>query len=534
MKKLSPLSLVIVLFASQLIVFLIVTIRPFHLAPPKHIYTVLSKNYLYPIFFYPSMILQAKDGAWSILDTHTTAFQKRVAAQWFFILAGKIAQLGNIEPAYLFLLLQGLGGVALFAATYICITRLLPASFHLAALLFALSIEVGPLTAMSARIPAFDAQILVFRNFGLAHHAWGLAMGLFALYLLFQAWYEPTKTRFVGVFLVSFAATIILPPLMLTIGLTVCPMLMLRAMMTGRIKKLALPLLLALIAIGIVGVQTNIAFTLAGPPWDSWTPSEKSWWDSRQILYQYGRSLLLYIPFFILLSISLPFRWKVWSQELRDLVVAFISWILLPILLIPLSEFDFFPIANMRIVDGYHFIPAGILAAIGLLQSITLLPIRAQKTVCTVLISGVVGVSLFLSIGYHANVLSTQQNIQDTHAYPAKTTWEAVQFLRTVPRESGVLAREWFGEIIPGFANVRVYIGGTHGFPDWLDRKRHVEEFFTGTVSDTKAADFLRSNDIDYVFYGPDEQALTTTSSLYPKILTSVFDSQTAMILAVK
>lgn len=535
MKRLSPLFLLFVLFTLQLSLFLYVTIRPFRLAPPGHTYTVLSKNFLYPIFFYPSMILQAKDGAWSVLDSHTTAPQKSTSSQWFFIAAGKFARLGNVEPAYLYIVLQALGGSALFAATYLFITRFLPKPYHLPAILFTFGLEVGPLTAtIFSPIPAFDSQILVFRNFGLAHHIWGLVMGIISLYLLFISFQKPTLARLTGLAVIALIGTATLPPVMLIIMITVYPALLLSAYAEGTQKKLLIPLLIAAVSIGLMGLQTKIALTAASYPWNSYTAIEKTWWDNRQILLQYLRSLMLYTPFFGLLIIAIPFRWKTWSGGLRRTMLSMASWIVMPVLLIPLSALDIFPIANMRIVDGYHYMPAGILAAVGLMESVALLPSFWKKLALSFSLIGILALSLFLTTIYHTRFLATQTNTADGHAYPATTTWEAVHFLRSVPHASGILSREWFGEIIPGFANVRVYIGGTHGFPDWLDRKRLAEEFYTGTLTPTHAQQFLWSNDISYVFYGPDEKAVNETGSLYPTVLTSVFTNRTASIYRVQ
>ena len=47
-----------------------------------------------------------------------------------------------------------------------------------------------------------------------------------------------------------------------------------------------------------------------------------------------------------------------------------------------------------------------------------------------------------------------------------------------------------FGEIIPGFADVRVYIGGTHGFPDWLDRQQKAITFLFRKIVSLRCDEF--------------------------------------------
>ncbi|OGG11948.1 hypothetical protein A2Z00_04025 [Candidatus Gottesmanbacteria bacterium RBG_13_45_10] len=525
----------------QLGVFLYIALRPFTLTPPQHTYTVLGKVYLYPIFYYPNMIIQGRDGEWSIRDTHTTAPQIRAHAQWFFIIAGKISALLNIEPNALFIILQILGGIAVFSVSYLGIRYLLPNKYHLLALFFALGMEVGPRldrlftsSGLSSFVPAFDSQTLILRHFGLPHHTWAEALGLVSLILLVLAYYTPTVPKLIALFVTAFLATLFLPPLMMTIGLSVYSVFILWAIVTRSLKKLITPLIVATIAIGIVGIQTKFEFAQAGFPWNSWSAVEKTWWNNKDAIMQYASALLPYIPFFILLLIAVPAKWKQWSNKLRLVIILMAAWIIIPFFLIPISAYDFFPIANLRLVDGYHYLAAGILAAVGLVECLTLLGnVKARKMALVLVTAFTIGISALLSITYLVPFLASQKQL-DPHAYPLTTTMQGIYFLRTLPKESGIMVRESFGEIITGFANVRVYIGGIHGFPDWLQRQWLANRFFSGTLPPQEALDFLHANDITYVFYGPDEQSSTTQSPLYPSVLQPIFQNQSVTVFKVR
>jgi hypothetical protein len=534
----SSLRVIGFIFCIQLFIFGFITLRPFYITPADHTYTILSKNYLFPIFYYPSMILQSKNGAWSMLDTHTTAPTNRVHAQWFFIVAGKLAALFHIEPAYIFIFLQGIGGVLVFISIYLLITRLLPEKYHSIALILGTIIEVSPridtLNLTGALIPSFDGQTLMFRAFGLPHHAWGVAFGIFSIVMLLMSYEKPTVKRLTALFVSSLFSTIFLPSFMVTIGLSIYPACILWALATKTMKKLLAPLTVAVFAIGLVGLQTKIEFANAGYPWNSWSAIEKTWWVSQQVLMQYFYSMAIYLPFLILFLVEAVLHWKHWSNKLRLTSTLMSAWILIPIPLILISNESFFPIANMRLIEGTHYLACGMLSTIGLLECIThLRTIALKQIVLSISLAIILGVSIFVHATYLSNFLKTQE-VQNPIAYPLTTTWNGVQFLKTIPRESGVLARESFGELLPGFADIRVYIGGQHGFPDWLDRQSQAYQFFTGTWNEEDARNFLVTHDIQYVFYGPDEQAATSKSPLYPTILQEVYKNSSVIIFKLR
>ena len=511
------------------------------ITPPGHVYLPTSKSYLYPIFFSPNQILQAKNGAWGIKDTHTTAPQGRAYAVWFFVLSGKIAHVLNIEPTTFYTITQILGMIAVYAAAYFLATVLLPKKYQALALLFAFFIELGPDVTSLVQYPvtktfspANSAFILLFRFFGLPHHAWGDALALLSFAFLIRTYQKRSLPNALALFITTITSAFFLPPVVITLGLSVYPMLILLSFLTRTFNKLLLPLVIATIAVAIAGIQTKIAFANAGFPWSAWTTIEKSWWTNTDAFHQYASSLIPYIPFGILLGIAILFRWKLWTAQLRQTMFLLAVWVAMPLIYIPISDKSFFPVANMRLLDGNLYVAAGFLSAISLIESASLIKHAAIRRMTLVLFTAItLGTSVLVSSMYTIPFLAYQANM-DPHAYPFITTWEGVKFLKTVPKGSGILVREPFGEILPGFADIRVYIGGQHGFPDWLDRQAKAVTFFSGTMQEDQALQFLKTHDIQYVFYGPDEQAVTAQKPLYPNILKPVFQNATVTIFKVQ
>ena len=312
MKKLGfnkQLLALLIFFIIQLTAFFVITFRPISITPPGHTYLFTAKATCTPIFLYPNHILQAKNGAWGIKDTHTTQPQGRTYSVWFFVLAGKLSNLFHLEPVQMFILLQLSGGIAVFIATYIFIRTLLPPKYQMPAIFFSLMFEISPLS-LTSLTPVLPGFITPLRNFGLPHHAWGEALGLLSLlFLIRKKWYRiiylyPPK-HCVSAPCHDYARS-------------VCVSSFVYMGTLEKKRKKTIPLLcVSGFAVIIVGLQTKLAFSAAGYPWSAWSLIEKSWWKSSDAVYLYAQSLTLYIPFFILLAITSLYRWKSWPESVK-------------------------------------------------------------------------------------------------------------------------------------------------------------------------------------------------------------------------
>lgn len=513
-------------------VYFYVTNRPNLIAPTGHEYTVLGKN-----FYYPSMIYQAKDGAWGVADTHTTRPTPMVFVEVFFVFLGKIAALLNIVPIQMYIIAQVLGGVLVFALTYWLITLLLPKAIHTYALFFALALETGPLVTRLDRAftlwePSFPSHVLFDRHFGLPHHTWGEALGMLYIGILWLTIKKPTPLRITAMILLALLATTVLPPYMVTFGMTSMAIWGVWSIFTKQFGKIMPPFILSALAVGAAGLVIKLEFA-KGTPWNSWQAAEKSWWTHHMLLTQYASTLLLYYPFILLAIFMTLLRWKHWTSQLKLIVFIMLAWIFGPYILVPFSHYAWFPVANFRMTDGYQYLPAGIVAGIGIWQLLQTIPAKLRVGTKLVLLGSVTIVSVIFSYIFTTQILHTQKNFW-SNIYPQKSTMDGVRFIDTLPKRSGIMVREYFGEIIPGFANVRVFIGGPHGFPDWGERQWISQRFFSGEYTDEEARLILQDNDISYVFYGPDEKLLTTTAEFYPALLEPVYTNPTVTVYKVK
>jgi len=430
------------------------------------------------------------------------------------------------------------GGIVVFLVTLWFIQTVLPKKYHVIAVFFAFFIETGPLlsllrtTPIIEWVPGFESQITFERHFGLPHHIWGEIFGLLSVGFLIRSIEKPSAVGALLLFFTTCTAVTILPPYMATIGLTVIPVLTISLLVSKKLIR-GLPQIflfsLTLLLLGLLIKQQ-----LSGAePWDALTATEKTWWSDMFIYERYLSSILLSIPFLILSILIMVIRGKHVTTLTRQSFLFSFGWVFLPYLYIPLAKYSWFPMANGRLTDGYHYVPVAILVSIGLVEFMSLFSSKYIKRCLYGLILGSILIaSGFLTFRY-VRWTMTEQNNPWKNQYVPIDNYKAVQFLTTVPKLSGIMATQNSGEIIHAYANVRIYVGGPHGFSDWTTRKWLVNHFYSGRNSNEEASQFLKTNNISYVFFGPEEQSLLQTTQLYPSLLTPVFSSEGTVVYKV-
>jgi hypothetical protein len=141
--------------------------------------------------------------------------------------------------------------------------------------------------------------------------------------------------------------------------------------------------------------------------------------------------------------------------------------------------------------------------------------------------------SLFFTFNFTRQTFAEQHNIW-TNVYPLKQEWDAIRFLSTTPKRSGVMVMKYFGEIIPSYATVRVFLGETPGAIDWDERYYTALRFYSGQLTDSETRDLLRRENISYIYWGSNEKEFLKTPALYPNVLVPVFQNPAVTIFAQK
>jgi len=528
-----PFSLTIILFLLQLGLFTWITLRPFSISPPGRAYYVLRGQGAYT-----ALMRQSKEGAWNIYNPSTTRPSPAVYVHLFYIFLGKIAGVFSFDPIATYMVTRVIAGLILFLATYWFIVTILPPNFQSLAVVFTLGLEPGPLVTAIKNIPSiisappaifsYFPQELALRHFGLPHHVIGEALGLLLLGRVFLFVKKPSWLRLAGIALLTIFGAVIMPAYNCVLLLTVFTAWFVWAYAHGQTKKILPVFFTIVVCLAIAGIFTKLQMD-SGYPWKNFNLDEKRWVTDPFLLTNYLSSLILYIPAALILWVSLPRVWRRMSATVQLLTVLTTTWVVGPILYIPLTHLTTFPLANFRLVDGYAYVPVGILAAMGVRE----IGRAGSKRVAVLSVTLMLAASVFLSVNFTRQTFSEQQNIW-ANVYPLRQEWDAIRFLSTTPSQSGVMVMKYFGEIIPAYATVRVFLGETPGAIDWDERYYEAVRFYGGQLTDGEASDVLHRENISYVYWGQDEKEFLKTPALYSDILVPVFQTPAVTIFQVK
>lgn len=534
-----PLVILHLILIVQWGIFLGTTLQPYTLHVPNRTYVLLRGHLIYT-----SLIRQARDSsAWNIKTTHTTRPTPAVYGHMFFVLLGKLSGVFHIDPPMMYMAARMTAAVILFWSTYWFITVLLPKSAHSLAILFILGLEPGPMISTISQslstwrpsIFSYYPQIVSYRHFGLPHHTLGEAIGLLFIGMAVLAVSKPTTNRLISLAVLGIVGTTILPPYFIIIALSVFFPWTLYSLVTRSLKKTFLPMCIVVGSIAIVSLFMRKQFENAGYPWKDFNQDEKRWVTNSEVLISYLSTLLLYVPFITILWARCITIWQRIDIQLRRTLLIMTTWTIIPPLLVPLSGQSWFPIANFRLMDGYNYAPAGILASLGFIQLLRIITHAKLSRV----ISGFILSALLCSTGFltyfYTTLTITEQSMLWTNAYISNDHFKAFKFLETVPKMSGVMISNHFGEIAPEYATIRSFIGSTPGYVDWDQRFWIVGKFYSVALSVDETREMLTREDISYVYYGDAEKSINISGKpLYPELLTPVFVTPDVTIYKVK
>lgn len=514
--------------------------RANRITPTGHVHTIENVD-----AYYPDVIRQAKMGAWAHTYSLTTEPTSPIYTYLFFIAAGKVAALGDIDPVIMYEITRVTGGIAVILTTYWLISLLFPISLQFPALCFALMLETGPeWSRMFSAAPwhwtaALPPQAVIARHFGLPHHTWSEAFGLALLAVVIiemkkRTWYMP-----LGLLFFSICGPLINPTYFLILISCVFPIWILYSYKIGTISTALIPIVFSTVGVLCAGLFTKSQF-LVGPPWNAVIASEKSWWTTEYILTPFIQSFGLYYPFVVVLFILIPMTWRHWSRSMRQIFFLSLGWSFLPVGLIYISALPWVPLVNGRIASDLTPVPIALLSTLAF-YAVTRMQygMSVARIVLCVVLGITVGISGILSVRYHALTIE-DQNASIQHKgnsftlYPTIALWEGMMELKKLPPWSHVMILPRMGDILMAYMPIHVYQGQPHdGDVDWLERRGVSHRFYTGEMSREELKAVFTYNNISYVFVGPEEKYPRVTKEFYPDILTVIFSNDEVTIYKV-
>jgi hypothetical protein len=114
--------------------------------------------------------------------------------------------------------------------------------------------------------------------------------------------------------------------------------------------------------------------------------------------------------------------------------------------------------------------------------------------------------------------------------YPTNAFWNGIMELKKVPAFSHVMMLPRTGEMITAYVPLRVYQTQPLTFTNWIERRQLAGKFYSGAMSRTEVTEFIKTNGLTYVFYGPEERYEHPTTKLYPDILSPIFNNEEVTI----
>lgn len=488
---------------------------------------------------YVMVMRQGMNGQWATsLPYSTTPPPPIFGFNLFFIILGQINRLFNLDMVFYLNLVQLNMGVFLFFVTYWAVIKLFPKSLALIVYFFTLGIETGvylPLIKKTIAFwePSFVAQQqLIHRHFGYPHHSFAKAIGLIYLVSFIKALKTPKPKFLITLTISGLIGGFVLPPffvvLIASVFLPYALYLLWKKQLLMHLPVFVLAVLPVMLSSFFIkySFSTNAALS-------HYTETEKTWWTTSDTLLRYGSSLLFFYPWILLGIIALIKSWKSLTKSVQTLGIFSILWLVGIVVLVLCSDYQWFPIANGRLTDGYQYFPAAVLSGIGIHAVLS----RRNRLLKTVILSGLI-ITIVFSISTSTifiNNYLVKHSFPWSNIYPSKGFWKAIEFLGTVPKGSNVIAHPLTSETIVAYADVNVYVASPGlSWPHYDKRAANTQLFYSGTMSNDEAIAFLNDNNITYINYGFDETLYAETPTLYSEVLDTIFEADGSLILTLK
>lgn len=354
------------------------------------------------------------------------------------------------------------------------------------------------------------------RLYGVPHHIIGPALFIVSL-ILFVRYFRSKKTiNIIMASILLFVSSIIYPPMLFPVVFALPLSFTLFTVRNTVIAKKLTVNRIFFAGIAIIFYAALASYMLLkfqedqGYPWNMIRTWEINRWNfqepgfNMQVPLVFGILPLVALPAVIKAIITGEFEWMYISV-----------WAYLPFILLPLVYVLGIP--KMRLFETAPFVPFGLLAARSIF---TVLP-PVRKNLLQIIL-----VCIFLSTSALATVPILKYRIESidyflahkplNHSHIPLASYHALEFMKEmIPKNSIILSDFTMGNTIPGFIASRSYFGHTFDTIYFEQKQEEVKRFFSMTMTDEDAREFIRKRSIDFVYYGPDEKLLSIKPMQY-------------------
>lgn len=487
-----------------------------NLVPPDRTILLGEHIYTYDYNVYISKIRQGQEGNRLIVDkydNHTN--QKGVFLQMFYFLSGKLTSVLGLSPTLTYHLMR-----IIMAILWITTIILLTIFFLKKKSLINLSIVLTFLTASFPFLYQFNGETWVtfymnwwqeldiLKRISFIPHDTFNYISISILSILLSQINRNSK-YFIVICFILFISVFIQPSSALLFIASWCLYQVISVLWSGSLEKANIVKLIKQTFVIFISILIPLLYIKSATsvyPWKSlldFDQNNRLSVDIKEYILSFGPVFFTGILGMILVLVKK-------KQELLSLV----TWILgVSVLLI---LFKYFPYqSELRFVQTANYIPLAILSAYlfgELWKNIRVIKIITVITVIIIIFNGLIQVFFSLKsqtqfINQRARATLPLVPYPPQVMYPVNDFYNGLKWLESkTNHQTVVLSKVTAGNYIPAYSGNFVYLGHAGETPDFNTRINKANIFFSGKMNEKQAQNFLRSENISYIFYGPQEK----------------------------
>jgi hypothetical protein len=532
--------------------------------PPYTVFPLYHTNSDFDFNAYLSVITQSKNGAWLMTDPYTTEPTNPTLFYFFFILVGKFALLFNLAPNIAYQIIRLISVVFYILTLYLLTKSILgPIKGAWAAIIATIG-TIAPLSLYhepEAYVNYTDwwgNMEATNRMDQMPHYLVSTIFLYIIIMLVFSFLKKPHPLKLITSFLLAVFGGLFFPPMLLPLlfGLP-CAYLLLYGIDCIKKRNLLKLHTREVIAFFVVLAGIVIPYLLMlrenqnGFPWDVWANWERARWSAvtafdKKLFISFGILPYLCLPISLIIlikSFSHKLNFKFQFSNANNLnsktyiqqpitnnssstfqlstfnfqFLFIILWAYLPYILLPITNINITFISKYRLTTMSPFVPFGILASMTAFWVYNHAKWKILKwSVFILILATTIPVTVFFIPKQVQYMKITKINTSFYHYYVPISDWVAIGYIRdNVPKKSIVLANRFLGNLIPAYAEVITYVGHHVHTKNFDAKDWETNKFYSNQMSTNEAYGFIKSNNIQYIMYGPGER-LQSTNLNYP------------------